>query len=195
MTISYSMVAFALAASISPGPVNLVGLGTAAQYGCRAGLRHVAGATCGFTLLLLIIGLGLHATLGRHPALLGAIRWGGAGFFAYLAWKLAHDDGRLCAQAPASSALFAHGALMQWLNPKAWLASAVSMGSFAGGGEVAQVWGFAALFFVICYASLACWVWAGCALRGHLANAARIRLLNRSMAALLVGCAVAMLET
>ena len=44
-----SMSAFALAASITPGPVNVVALGAGAQYGLRAGMRHVTGATVGFT--------------------------------------------------------------------------------------------------------------------------------------------------
>jgi threonine/homoserine/homoserine lactone efflux protein len=39
-----SMAAFALAASISPGPVNIVALSTGAQYGLRVSMRHVTGA-------------------------------------------------------------------------------------------------------------------------------------------------------
>lgn len=38
-----SMAGFALAMSISPGPVNLVALGTGARYGFTASLRHVVG--------------------------------------------------------------------------------------------------------------------------------------------------------
>ncbi|WP_198655681.1 hypothetical protein [Salinicola sp. CR57] len=52
-----SMAAFALATSLSPGPVNLVALSTGLSYGFRHSLRHVSGATCSFTLLLLAIGM------------------------------------------------------------------------------------------------------------------------------------------
>ena len=48
MSLSLSMAAFALAASISPGPVNIVALGSGARHGLRASLAHVAGATLGF---------------------------------------------------------------------------------------------------------------------------------------------------
>ena len=50
MSIFLSMAAFALAASISPRPVNNVALSAGAQYGLAASMRHVAGATFGFAL-------------------------------------------------------------------------------------------------------------------------------------------------
>lgn len=63
MSLLLSMAAFALASSISPGPVNLVALSAGAQFGLRPAMRHVTGATLGFTLLLLMIGLGLSELL------------------------------------------------------------------------------------------------------------------------------------
>ncbi|HAT1553441.1 TPA: LysE family translocator, partial [Aeromonas hydrophila] len=41
------MAGFALAMSITPGPVNLVALGSGARHGFAASLRHVVGATLG----------------------------------------------------------------------------------------------------------------------------------------------------
>ena len=57
MNLMISMAAFALVASITPGPVNIVALGAGAQYGFRASQRHVAGATLGFVLLLVLMDL------------------------------------------------------------------------------------------------------------------------------------------
>jgi threonine/homoserine/homoserine lactone efflux protein len=62
-----SMSAFALASSITPGPVNIVALSAGAQYGLGAGMRHVTGATFGFTLLLMLTGLGLREFLNLWP--------------------------------------------------------------------------------------------------------------------------------
>ena len=59
MTLYLSMAAFALVSSITPGPVNIVALGAGARHGLAASMRHVSGATIGFTVLLLLIGLGL----------------------------------------------------------------------------------------------------------------------------------------
>ncbi len=77
MSLSLSMAAFALAASISPGPVNIVALSSGASHGLRASLAHVAGATLGFCLLLVLVGLGLHQLLLRWPVLSVLLHWVG----------------------------------------------------------------------------------------------------------------------
>lgn len=184
-----SMAAFALASSITPGPVNLVALNCGARFGFRASLRHISGATVGFTLLLLLIGLGLYELLEHAPVLMRSIQWGGIAFLLYMAWRLAADDGRIePGHARGGPSLFA-GALLQWLNPKAWLASVAGMGLFATDGNALRVWLFAGLYFLVCYASIACWAWVGTCLGRHLQQAARVRWLNRTMALLLAGSA------
>jgi len=188
-----SMAAFALASSITPGPVNLVALNCGARFGFRASVRHISGATVGFTVLLLLIGLGLYALLERAPMLMRGIQWGGVGFLLYMAWRLAVDDGRLEPARAGGGPSLLDGALMQWLNPKAWLASVAGMGLFAANGDVLRVWLFAGLYFLVCYASIACWAWAGTCLSRHLQQAARVRWLNRTMALLLAGSALYLL--
>jgi threonine/homoserine/homoserine lactone efflux protein len=68
------------------------------------------------------------------------------------------------------------------------------MGAYAANGDRSVVWQFAALYFLICYGSIACWAFAGSFLRQHLRDAARVRLFNRLMALLLVASAVYLLE-
>lgn len=193
MNLLISMSAFALAASISPGPVNIVALSSGVQFGFFRSLRHVSGATVGFTLLLLLIGLGLHQVLNQWPVLTRLIQWSGVAFLLWLAYKLATDDGQLGAGKPVRGPSFFYGAMMQWLNPKAWLASLAGMGVYAADGDTRLVWQFAAVYFVICYASVACWAYAGSTLRSYLQVPARVRLFNRAMAFLLAGSAVYLL--
>ena len=188
------MAAFALAASITPGPVNIVALNAGARHGLRASQRHVAGATIGFTLLLLLTGLGLHELLARWPVALQAIRYAGIGFLLFMAWKLASADGRLPSPRTDAAPSFLHGAALQWLNPKAWLAAVAGMGAFAADGDAWLIGQFAALYFVICYASVACWAWAGALLQHHLHHAGRLRWFNRLMAAVLAASAAALLQ-
>jgi threonine/homoserine/homoserine lactone efflux protein len=190
-----SMAAFALAMSITPGPVNVVALGAGARYGLRVSLRHVTGATVGFVLLLLLIGLGLRELLVAWPWLTRAIRWTGVAFLLYVAWRLAVDDGNVEADPDARGPSLMMGATMQWLNPKAWLASVAGMGAYAASGEKALVWQFAAIYFVICYLSIACWAWAGATLHQALREREHVRLVNRSMAALLAASALWLLVT
>ncbi|QQC62882.1 LysE family translocator [Paraburkholderia ginsengisoli] len=193
MTVLLSMAAFALASSITPGPVNVVALSAGARHGLVASMRHVSGATVGFTVLLLLIGLGLHEMLAHFPNLIDFVKWAGIGFLLYMAYKLAVDDGQLGADKPSRAPSFAHGAAMQWLNPKAWLASLAGMGAYAAGGDSSLVWQFTALYFVICYVSIASWAYAGTFLRRYLQEPKQVRLFNRVMAALLAASALYLL--
>jgi len=189
MSLSLSMAAFALAASISPGPVNIIALSSGASHGLRASLAHVAGATLGFCVLLVLVGLGLHQLLLRWPLLGLLLHWGGVAFLLYMAWKLARDDGRLtdAHATPAPSAW--QGAAMQWLNPKAWLAAVAGVGAYTG-GEQHLLWLFTWIYGPICFLSVASWAWAGSVIRQYLSNPRHLRLLNRGLAVLLVGSAV-----
>ncbi|KAA0942761.1 MULTISPECIES: LysE family translocator [unclassified Pseudomonas] len=186
MSLIMSMAAFALATSITPGPVNVVALSSGARFGFGASQKHVAGASLGFTLLLVLIGLGLHELLVRWPVLTQGIQWAGVAFLLYMAYKLAVDDGRLDAEGTATAPSMLYGAIMQWLNPKAWLACVAGMGLFAAQGEARQVWQLAAVYLVVCYLSVACWAYVGTFFRRYLSNARGMRLFNRVMALLLV---------
>lgn len=186
MSLIMSMAAFALATSITPGPVNVVALSSGARFGFGASQKHVAGASLGFTLLLVLIGLGLHELLVRWPVLTQGIQWAGVAFLLYMAYKLAVDDGRLDAETTATAPSMLYGAIMQWLNPKAWLACVAGMGLFAAQGEARQVWQLAAVYLVVCYLSVACWAYVGTFFRRYLSNARGMRLFNRVMALLLV---------
>ncbi|WP_223591920.1 LysE family translocator [Pseudomonas sp. A-R-19] len=193
MSLMISMAAFALVASITPGPVNIVALSSGARFGFRASQRHVAGATLGFVLLLVLMGLGLHELLQRWPALTQVVQWAGVAFLLYMAFKLAADNGQVQANDSAQAPSMLYGAIMQWLNPKAWLACVAGMGAFVADGEARLVWQFAAIYLVICYVSVGCWAYAGTFLRGFLGNPAGMRLFNRLMALLLVVSAVYLL--
>ncbi|TWD51978.1 LysE family translocator [Pseudomonas sp. SJZ131] len=193
MSLIISMAAFALVASITPGPVNIVALSSGARYGFRASQRHVAGATLGFVLLLVLMGLGLHELLEIWPGLTQVVQWAGVAFLLFMAFKLASDDGQVNAKDSGRAPSMLYGALMQWLNPKAWLACVAGMGAFVANGEARLIWQFAAVYLVICYVSVGCWAYAGTFLRGYLNNPAGMRLFNRSMALLLAGSAAYLL--
>ena len=179
-----SMAGFALAMSISPGPVNLVALGTGARYGFPASLRHVVGATLGF-ILLLLMGLGLGGALSRWPLVAGVLHWGGVLFLCYLAWQLLVDSGRV-EGVDGGPPAFWYGALMQWLNPKAWLAASMGMGAYGVAGGLGQILLFTGIYLVICLGSIACWAYMGSRLQQALLSPRRLRWFNRAMALLLV---------
>lgn len=185
MNQALAMAGFALAASITPGPVNLIALSGGAQYGARAAMRHVGGATAGFTLLLLLTGLGLEQTLRQWPILTHGLQWAGVAFLFYMAYQLARSDGTLELERSGTRPSWWRGAAIQWLNPKAWIAALAGCAAFTSGQDTMALWRFAAIYFVICYVSVGCWALAGARLRQHLSSPRRLRRFNQLMAALL----------
>ena len=188
-TLTNGYVVPALAMSISPGPVNIVALSAGVRFGVWASLRHVTGATVGFTLLFLLVGLGLHGLLERWTSLTLAIQLAGVGFLLYMAWKLACDNGQLTTEHQDDAPSAWHGAAMQWLNPKAWLAAVAGIGAYTG-GEQHLLWLFAWIYGPICFVSIASWAWAGSVIRQYLGNPGHMRMFNRALAALLLASAL-----
>jgi len=193
MSLLLSMAGFALASSISPGPVNLVALSAGARHGFSASMKHVTGATVGFCLLLLLTGFSLQELLSRWSGSMKLIQWAGVAFLFYMAFKLAVDKGDLHSSGTAAGPSMLTGAAMQWLNPKAWLASVAGMGAYAASGDGSEVLRFTAIYFVICYASIATWAFAGMRLQHRLRDARRVRWVNRGLAVILVASAVQMM--
>ncbi|MGO2056089.1 MAG: LysE family translocator, partial [Halomonadaceae bacterium] len=134
-SIAFPMAAFALAASISPGPVNIVCLSSGTHSPITKGLVFVTGATLGFIALFLAIGAGLYSVLNVVPLLEAFLRWAGILFLLYLSYQLLQHDGRLQERGDVKAPGFMTGAMMQWLNPKAWLASAAGIGAYTSANE------------------------------------------------------------
>jgi threonine/homoserine/homoserine lactone efflux protein len=190
-----SMGIFALVASLTPGPVNLVGVRCGAQFGLKTGLTFVTGATLGFVALFVIIGLGMHQLISHIDGLLPLIKAAGVLFLIYLSIKIWQDDGRIEAGSTAKKPTAFLGALMQWLNPKAWLASISGIATFSAEGGNHALWVFSLIYLVVCWLSLNCWVVAGISLRSKLSNPSQIQRLNRILAiALLASCLVIALD-
>jgi len=79
------MAAFALAASISPGPVNLMCLSSGTRYPLSWGLIFVTGAPLGIIALFVTIGLGLYSVLAGG-ARTNLIHLSGSLFWQQLPW-------------------------------------------------------------------------------------------------------------
>jgi len=196
LSVLSSMTIFALVASITPGPVNLVGLSSGARYKLPVGLIFITGATLGFVVLFIAIGLGLYQVMREFPAINQLLQWGGIGFLLWLSYLLIKDNGEISEQDQQKAPGFMTGAIMQWLNPKAWLASASGIAAYTASGELNEVLIFAAIYLPVCWLSLSCWVYAGAFLRRYVHNARMMRVINRSLAGLLIiSCLLILLES
>ena len=175
------------------GQSNIVCLSSGTHSPITKGLVFVTGATLGFIALFLAIGAGLYSVLNVVPLLEAFLRWAGILFLLYLSYQLLQHDGRLQEQGDVKAPGFMTGAMMQWLNPKAWLASAAGIGAYTSANEPYQLWLFAALYLPICWLSLASWVYAGAFLKRYIHRPIILLTINRALATCLAASAIYLL--
>jgi len=129
MSVIFAMCLFSLSMSISPGPVNLITLSTGANHGFKNAMPFVSGATIGFTLLLLMVGLGIGGLASQNQVLLDLLGYGGAAFIYYMGYKIVLSKPEIQIQSKTRP-VFYQGFLLQWLNPKAWIACISGISAF-----------------------------------------------------------------
>ena len=82
------LLAFAFATSVTPGPNVVMVTASAANHGARATVPHVAGISIGFPVMVLLVGLGLAGPFAASPQLHTVLKWIGAAWIVWLAWKM-----------------------------------------------------------------------------------------------------------
>lgn len=189
MSLLVAMCIFSLTMSISPGPVNMVIVSSGANHGIRRTMPFVSGATVGFTLLLMFVWFWLIQIVNSHPVFLAYLEYIGAMFIMYVGYKIASAPGEIAVEKKRIPT-FMEGFLLQWPNPKAWIASASSAALFSDPDTTSTMLVFVALYFLICYVSLAAWAVLGERVSIVLTNPARIRVFNLVMGGMLMSTAV-----
>lgn len=179
---------FALVASITPGPNNTMLLASGVNFGFKRTIPHMLGVTCGFFVLVVAVGFGLGAMFQKYPLLYTVLRYVGAAYLLYLAWKIAHsgpvgDAG----QGEGKPISYLGAAAFQWVNPKAWIMAIGAISTYTPmQNYFTNVIVIAALFALINLPSVGVWAGCGTLLRNALKDRRWLRLFNWGMAALLV---------
>ncbi|MDR9754018.1 LysE family translocator [Pseudomonas sp. SZMC_28357] len=179
---------FALVTSITPGPNNTMLLASGVNFGFQRTLPHMLGITCGFFALVLGVGFGLGAVFQTYPLLYTILRYVGAAYLLYLAWKIAHSGPvSETDQGQGKPISFLGAAAFQWVNPKAWIMAIGAISTYTPlQGYFINVIVIAAVFALINLPSVGVWAGCGSLLRNVLRDPRWLRLFNWGMAALLV---------
>jgi threonine/homoserine/homoserine lactone efflux protein len=186
---------FALVSLITPGPNNTMVLSSGVNFGLRRTLPHLLGISLGFSLMQVLVGLGLHGVLGRYPAVLVGLRYVGGAYMLWLAWKLATSTAAPGALANHGKPLsFWGAAAFQWVNPKAWVMCMTAMTAYLPlDASLSQVLLLGGLFLALGLPCVGCWAAFGSSMRRFLQDPRKLRLFNYAMALALVASLVPML--
>jgi threonine/homoserine/homoserine lactone efflux protein len=181
---------FAFVASITPGPNNLMLLASGMNFGFRASIRHILGISSGFFVMVIAVGLGLGEVFARYPTSYAVMKWVGIAYLLYLAWRIATS-------APPSDNVadgqqgkplgFWGAASFQWVNPKAWAMAISAFSTYIPAAPSALlVIAMSGLFAAINLPCVAGWALFGARLKRWLREPQYARIINASMALLLV---------
>lgn len=197
------MALFALVASITPGPNNLLLMRSGARFGVRRSVPHLVGVQVGFLGLLLLSWLGVGAVLLAAPAAFTVLRWACFAYLLWLAVMILREAGvaRSAAARPTGDA---HGARpMSWLeatafqliNAKAWMMGITVVSAFYGNAQptLPDIGLAALLCSAIGTPSMLVWNAWGAAIDRVLKRPAAHRTFNIAMALLVLATAVWML--
>ena len=178
---------FSFAASITPGPNNLMLLASGVNFGLRPTVPHMLGIGLGFFAMLLIVGFGLGALVLSSPLLLKLLRGCAIAYMLYLAWGLARS-GKLSATGDAKRPMrFVEAVAFQWVNPKAWAMALTAAAVYVNPAHLLiSVPTVSVIFAMINLPCVSAWASFGVLLRQVLQNPVRLRFFNLIMAALLV---------
>lgn len=178
---------FAVTMALTPGPNNIMVTASAANFGFRRVVPHMTGVTLGFAFMILAVGLGLAGLFRAAPSLHLALKYAGAAYLLYLAWRIARAAEGDGARANGRPIGFLEAALFQWINPKAWIIAIGAMTAYTtvGGSMLNEMALIAAVFAAVTFPSLAVWAMFGAGLGQWLKRPPARNAFNWTMAVLL----------
>lgn len=185
MTLLLAMFSFSLVMSITPGPVNMIILSSGISYGVKRTIPYVSGATVGFTLLLLFIGFGFSQFINAYPFFLTYLAIAGSLYIIYMGYKIASSKSEL-EVSKKDAPKFYEGFLLQWINPKAWIACVSGASIFSSAESYGPFLTFTIIYFIVCYISMGVWAILGDKVSYLLNDHFRLRLFNFTMGLLLI---------
>lgn len=183
---------FAFVAAVTPGPSNVLLAAVGANVGLRRGLPVCFGVLAGMGSLIFVVAFGLGTIILDRPTILTVMKWCGAAFLLWLAWKIASAPAAP-EQQPARPIGFFGAAAFQWINPKSWLVSASAAGTYLVAGTWSaglQAAALAGLFMVAAFPCNLIWLGVGAALQRVLKTPKALRIFNVSMGALLAASVI-----
>ncbi len=182
---------FAFVASITPGPNNLMLMASGTNYGFTRSVPHLLGVSIGFTIMLLLVGMGLIRLFDTFPVSYRILNILSIGYLLYLAWKIATAakiEDKPDGENSGKPFGFLQAALFQWVNPKAWAMALTAISAYT---PPDQPWMSIVIVALVCglinLPSVAAWVVLGTRLKKLLNNKFRLTVFNYTAAMLLVG--------
>ena len=181
-----AFVLFAFVSSITPGPNNLMLMASEANFGFRRTVPHMLGVGIGFSVMIVLVGVGLIQLFDRWPVLYTVLKVVSVLYLTWLAYRIARAGTPEKRKAGGKPMNFLQAAAFQWVNPKAWAMALTAISAYAPDHSLWTIALISAIFGAINIPSISTWVVMGQQIRRWLTSPARLHAFNWTMAGLLI---------
>ncbi|HEK2988015.1 TPA: LysE family translocator [Proteus mirabilis] len=190
-----SLAIFSFVTSITPGPNNIMLLASGINFGLKRTMPHAIGVSLGFFVMLLAVGIGIGALIKSSPIIYNILKYLGALYLLWLAWKTAISHSvEQNSNKQGSPLTLLEAALFQWINPKSWMMaiSGITLYTSPQYPYISMLL-VAIIFTLINFPCVAIWATFGHSLRERLKNPKILKLFNFIMGGLLALSAISVL--
>ena len=195
------MITFELIATISvyyfvmyatPGPNNSILTASGIKFGFIRSVPNIIGISSGHGIQLALVCFGLGSLFLQFPILLEILKYIGACYLLYLAWKMFGSLNISITDERSSPLKYYEAILFQFVNPKAWVICITAVSLFYPEKENLII---GTLFLVIMSTiinlpSISMWAFGGSIIRHYLSNEKLKKIIEWLLAILLFGTAI-----
>ncbi|SHO57641.1 LysE family translocator [Vibrio quintilis] len=184
---------FAFVATFTPGPNNTMLMTSGVHAGFVRSIPHMLGVAIGFSVMLMLVGLGLTGMFSSLPWLHQTLNVLCIAYMCYLAYRIATSRASID-QAGYQPMSFFSAAMFQWVNPKGWTMALSAISLYNPSASWYGLGWITAAFFIATLPTVSVWVLAGRQIRHLLKSPRHQACFNYGMAlALLISIAPMML--
>lgn len=192
----FSVIVFSVSASVTPGPNNILAMASGLSFGMLRSLPLLFGICLGFSLMLLLVGLGFGQILTANPQLSVYLKIIGVTYILYLAYVIVNNSDFDKQDPQAKPLSFFNGLLFQWVNAKAWVVCISAVSAFTTPGEsyLSQIILITVAFLIVGPPCVGIWIFSGTLMNKYLSNRSAIKSLNVGMSLLLIASVLPVLK-
>ena len=176
----------------TPGPNNRILTASGIKFGFIRSVPNIIGISSGHGIQLALVCFGLGSLFLQFPILLEILKYIGACYLLYLAWKMFGSLNISITDEKPSPLKYYEAILFQFVNPKAWVICITAVSLFYPEKENLII---GTLFLVIMSTiinlpSISMWAFGGSVIRHYLSNERLKKIIEWLLAILLFGTAI-----
>jgi len=179
----------------TPGPNNSILTASGIKFGFIKTIPNIFGIPTGHGIQLALVCFGLGSLFVEFPFLLNLLKYVGASYLLYLAWRMFGSLNIRIEENKSSPLKYYEAILFQFVNPKAWVICITAVSLFYPEKENIFI---GTLFMVLMSTiinipSISIWAFGGSIIRKYLSNDKLKKMIELLLAVLLIGTAISII--